>query len=669
MRLGDLTPTVDERPDGTVILRAVQPLGDYPTVLTDRLEYWARVAPDRTLLAWNRSHGQQSRTAIPDEPRTTRATRIESGTDLRSFERLTYADALEKVRCLGQALLDCHLTGPLAILSGNSVEHLLLALAAQHVGVPYAPISPAYSLVSTDFTALKHVIGLLSPGLVFVSDRTRFARALDAAVGPDVEVVHALVHGESASDDRKSVSSRRKTRSFESMLSTVPTSDVDLWHMLIAPDDVAKILFTSGSTGTPKGVINTHRMICSNQQAIVQTLPFLGDAPPVLVDWLPWHHTFGGNHNVGIVVYNGGSLYLDEGRPMPGAFDESVRNLREVAPTVYLNVPKGYEELVRAFRRDPALASTFFGRVQVLFYAAAGLSQHVADELQEIALAACGERLVFVTGLGSTETAPMAICRPWASELSSAIGLPVPGVEAKLVPVGRLRQGLRRAPPERWSAIAEASGKLEIRVRGPNVTPGYWRQDELTRDAFDDEGFYCMGDAARPVDPRDLSKGLVFDGRIKEDFKLSTGTWVSVGPLRARILTHFAPYVRDVVIAGHDRDEVGMLIVPDVDACRTLCRDFPTSAPASAVIGHSAVRNCLRALLATFAAGATGSATRSSRAIVLEEPPSLDAGEITDKGSLNQRAILDRRRTLVDDLYADQPPSHVIRLDEPAHEC
>jgi feruloyl-CoA synthase len=479
---------------------------------------------------------------------------------------------------------------------------------------------------------------------VFVSDRTRFARALDAAVGPEVDVVHA----ECASEVRQSGSSRRKMRSFESMLSTVPTSDVDLRHMVIAPDDVAKILFTSGSTGTPKGVINTHRMICSNQQAILQTLPFLGDEPPVLVDWLPWHHTFGGNHNVGIVVYNGGSLYLDEGRPMPGAFDESVRNLRQVAPTVYLNVPKGYEELVRALRRDPALASTFFGRVQVLFYAAAGLSQHVADELQEIALATCGERLVLVTGLGSTETAPMAICRPWESELSSAIGLPVPGVEAKLVPWG---------------------GKLEIRVRGPNVTPGYWRQDALTRDAFDDEGFYCMGDAARLVDPCDVSKGLVFDGRIKEDFKLSTGTWVSVGPLRARILTHFAPYVRDAVIAGHDRDEVGMLIVPDIDACRTLCPDLATLAPPSAVIGHSGVKSCLRALLATFAAGATGSATRLGRAIVLEQPPSLDAGEITDKGSLNQRAILDRRSPLVDDLYADQPPPHVIRLDGPAHEC
>ena len=361
------------------------------------------------------------------------------------------------MRCLGQALVDRGLTAdrPLAILSGNSVEHLLLALAAQHVGVPYAPISPAYSLVSTDFTALKQVIALLSPGLVFVSDRARFARALDAALAPDVEVVHA---------DSANMRSSRQTVSFESLLSTVPTSEVDRRHAAIAPDDVAKILFTSGSTGTPKGVINTHRMIRSNQQAILQTLPFLGDESPVLVDWLPWHHTFGGNHNVGIVVYNGGSLYLDEGRPMPGAFDESVRNLREVAPTVYLNVPKGYEELVRAFRTDRALASRFFGRVQVLFYAAAGLSQHVADELEEIAIETCGERLVLVTGLGSTETAPMAICRPWASEWSSAIGLPVPGVEAKLVPWGE-KLGDSRARSECDARLLAAGRSDARRVR------------------------------------------------------------------------------------------------------------------------------------------------------------------------------------------------------------
>ena len=592
-------------------------------MLTDRLAHWAREVPDRTLLAWQR---------VP----------IESETVERSFERLTYGEALEKVRCLGQALLDRELSAerPLVILSGNSVEHLLLALAAQHVGVPYAPISPAYSLVSTDFSALKHIIELLSPGLVFVSGVARFARALDATLGSDVEVVDAVAQTES-----RHVAGGRQTRSFDSLVSTTPTSAVDRRHVSISRDDIAKILFTSGSTGTPKGVVNTHRMVCSNQQMILQTLPFLGDAPPVLVDWLPWHHTFGGNHNVGIVVYNGGSLYLDEGRPMPGAFDESVRNLREVAPTLYLNVPKGYEELVRAFHQDGALAAKFFAGVQVLFYAAAGLAQNVADDLQEVAVAACGERLILVTGLGSTETAPMAICRPWASELSSAIGLPVPGVEVKLV-----------------AAIAEPGEKLEIRVRGPNVTPGYWRQDALTREAFDDEGFYCMGDAARPVDPRDLSKGLIFDGRIKEDFKLSTGTWVSVGPLRARVIAHFTPYVRDAVIAGHDRDEAGLLIVPDVDACRALCPDLAPSSPRSEVIRHASVHDRVRELLITFAAGATGSATRLRRAILLEEPPSLDAGEVTDKGSLNQRTMLCCRQSLVEDLYAELPPPHVITL-------
>jgi len=387
-------------------------------------------------------------------------------------------------------------------------------------------------------------------------------------------------------------------------------------------------------------VINTHRMLCSNQQMILQTLPCLGDEPPVLVDWLPWHHTFGGNHNIGIVLYNGGSLYLDEGRPIPGQFAESVRNLHDVSPTMYLNVPKGYDELAQALRCDRTLATKFFGRVQLLFYAAASLSQHVSDELQRLAIETCGERLVFVTGLGSTETAPMAICRPWASELASAIGLPVPGVEAKLTPSGQ---------------------KLEARVRGPNVTPGYWRQPALTAAAFDDEGFYCMGDAVRPEDPGDFSRGVLFDGRIKEDFKLSTGTWVSVGPLRAKIVLHFAPYLRDAVIAGEARSEVAMLGLPDLDACRTLCSsDLDSRATVGEVLTHPAVRDCFRDRLTTLAANATGSTSRVTRMILMEDPPSLDAGEVTDKGSLNQRAILARREALVNALYADDQPSHVL---------
>ena len=370
------------------------------------------------------------------------------------------------------------------------------------------------------------------------------------------------------------------------MLSTVPTSEVDRRHAQIAPDDVAKILFTSGSTGTPKGVINTHRMLCSNQQMILQTLPFLGDEPPVLVDWLPWNHTFGGNHNFGIVLYNGGTLYLDEGAADAGRFDESVRNLREVAPTIYFNVPRGYEVLVRALRQDRR------ARGDVLQPRAAALlcrGRAVAARRRR----AAGDRR---RGL---RRASRPRHRPRRHRDRAVRHLPAVGERAV---VGHRPAGAGR----RAQAGARAATKLEIRVRGPNVTPGYWRQDDLTRAAFDDEGFYCMGDAARPVEPGDLSKGLVFDGRIKEDFKLSTGTWVSVGPLRARVITHFAPFVQDAVIAGHDRDEVGMLIVPDVDACRALCPDLPAGAPASAVLGHAGVRGRLGALLATFAAGGTG---------------------------------------------------------------
>jgi feruloyl-CoA synthase len=602
--LGDLTPAVERRADGTILVRAARPLGAYPARFTERLGHWAREAPDRTLLA----------------------TRIDG-----PFVPLSYSAAILAVRSLGQALLARRLCAerPLAILSGNSREHLLLALAAQHVGIPFSPVSPAYSLVSSDFTTLRHVIARLSPGMVFVSDEGLFARALQAVLAPTVEVVCVS----------PTSSGGRRPTPLASLLATAPTEAVDLAHAAVGPDTVAKILFTSGSTGVPKGVINTHRMLNSNQQMILETLPLLGEEPPILVDWLPWHHTFGGNHNLGITLYNGGTLYLDEGRPMPGAFEESVRNLREIAPTTYFNVPKGYEELVKALGRDRGLAQHFFSRLRVLFYAAAALPQHVADELQRIAVDACGERVLLVTGLGATETAPMAICRPWKSPLASAIGLPVPGLEVKLVPAG---------------------GRLEVRVRGPNVTPGYWRDPELTRAAFDDEGFYGMGDSVRLVDAGDVAQGFLFEGRLKEDFKLSTGTWVHVGPLRAKVIAHFSPCVRDAVITGHDRDELGMLAIPDVEACRAVAGDLPADAPLVAIVAHPAVRAAVADRLASFAKEATGSATRVVRAILLGEALSLDAGELTDKGSINQRAVLQRRAALVQDLYADPLPEHVI---------
>ena len=597
-----------------MLVRSHGALGEYPRRATERLAYWAAAAANRPMLAWRSASG--------------------------GFDTLTYRDAFSAVQRIGQALLGRGLSAdrPIAILSGNDREHALLTLAAQHVGIPVCPISPAYSSASRDFAMLRHAMRLLTPGLVFANDSQRFEAAIAAAVSPDVEVVthrsaQARRHG---FDEMHHIQT-----GFDELVSTAATAAVAAAHAAITPDTIAKILLTSGSTALPKGVINTHRMLCSNQQMIAYVLPFLRDEPPVLVDWLPWHHTFGGNHNLGLVIHHGGTLYIDDGRPLPALFPLTVRNLREIAPTVYLNVPRGYEELVKAMRQDDQLRRNFFSRLRLLFYAAAALSQHVLDELDGLAVETCGERIFMMTGLGATETAPMAICRTWESPLAGAIGLPIPEVEAKLVPAG---------------------DKLEIRVRGPNVTPGYWRQDDLTRAAFDEEGFYRIGDAVRFVDAADVNAGFAFDGRLAEDFKLATGTWVNVGVLRAKAILHFAPCLRDFVVTGHGRNEIGVLAVPDVDACRALCPKLPASAAAGEVLAHPAVRAWVCERLTSFAATSTGTSTRITCAMLLEEPPLLDALEVTDKGSLNQRAMLTRRAALVEELYAPVPSPRVIHM-------
>jgi feruloyl-CoA synthase len=622
VRLGPRDVKVEQRPDGTFYLESPHALASYPAKLTERLEHWAAAAPERTFLAQRRTGGD--------------------------WQRVSYRETLDAVRRIGAALITRNLSPerPILILSGNSIEHALLGLAANFVGIPYAPVSPAYALLSTDFKKLKYIFDLLTPGLVFVADGNPFRRALEGAAAPDIEIVVA----------RNSIPNRRITQ-FEQLISSAGTSAVESAHQKVGPDTIAKFLFTSGSTGTPKAVINTQRMWCSNQAMILSQLAYFADEPPVIMDWAPWNHTAGGNHNFGFVLYNGGTLYIDEGKPIAGEIESTVRNLREVATNWYFTVPKGYEALLPYFRADKELCRTFFSKLKVLWFAGAALSQSVFDEMQELAFAACGERIMFLTGLGATETAPMALARTWQSENSLNVGLPVSGVELKLVPpqVGLARLAQYSSEP---GQARVPSDKLEARLRGPNITPGYWRQDELTAAAFDEEGFYRLGDALKFENPQRPESGLLFDGRVSEDFKLTTGTWVNVGALRARLLAHLEPYARDVVIAGADRDEIGALIFPNIDACRGLAKDASED-----MTEDPGVLAEFHARLDIFARSSTGSSNRVTRAIVLKHPPSLDGGEMTDKGSINQRAVLTRRADVVSELYARVPSARVLVID------
>jgi feruloyl-CoA synthase len=610
--LGPADVVVERRGDGAILMRSPHPLPAYPRMLTERLVHWAKVAPDRIFLAQRDVAG--------------------------AWRSMSYAQTLVAVRALAAALLGRGLNAqrPVAILSGNDVEHALIALAAMHVGIPYAPISVPYSLLSRDFGKLKTIIEILSPGLVFANNGTAFARAIAAAVPRDVEVAVTV-----------NPPADRATTSFAALLQAPSAAAVEVAHARVKPDQVAKILFTSGSTGRPKGVENTHRMLAANQAMIRAALAFVGEEPPVLIDWLPWNHTFGSNHNFGLVLDNGGSLYIDEGKPLPGLIEATVRNLREIAPTIYFNVPKGFEMLLSALAADGALRATFFSRLRVMFYAGAGLAQHVLNGFQELAVKTTGERILFMSSLGSTETAPAALSCNWQSERAGNIGLPLPGVTLKLIP---------------------REGKLEARLKGDNIMPGYWRAPELTADAFDEEGFYKIGDALKFADPADPAKGMLFDGRLAEDFKLATGTWVSVGPLRAAFIAHCAPVVRDVVLAGAERDEVTALIFPDVDACRGIAADLAADAPVPLVLGDPRVRAAFARKLGNFAAGNTGTSSRIVRAVLLAEPASLDLGEMTDKGSINQRAVLAHRATIVEALYADPPPPQIIVAKKPNKE-
>ena len=608
VKLGPADVVVERRDDGAILVRSPHALPAYPRMLTERLVHWSKVAPDCVFLA--------QRDAVA------------------GWRTMSYAQTLTAVRAMAAALLQRGLNAarPVAILSGNDIEHALLGLAAMHVGIPYAPISVPYSVLSQDFGKLNSIMEVLSPGLVFAANGSAFARAITAVLPRRIEVAVTV-----------NPLAGRATTTFATLLQTSATAEVDKAHARVEPDQPAKILFTSGSTGRPKGVENTHRMLCANQAMIRAALPFVGDEPPTLIDWLPWSHTFGGNHNFGLVLDNGGSLYIDEGKPLPGLIEATVRNLREIAPTIYFNVPKGFEMLLPALAADGALRETFFSRLKVLFYAGAGLAQHVLDGFQELAVNATGERILFMSSLGSTETAPAALSCNWQSERAGNIGLPLPGVALKLIP---------------------REGKLEARLKGDNIMPGYWRAPDLTAEAFDEEGFYKIGDALKFANSADPAEGMLFDGRLAEDFKLATGTWVSVGPLRAAFIAHCAPLVRDVVLAGAERDEVTALIFPDIDACRGIAPDLAADAPAPVLLGDPRVRTAFARKLDGFAAASTGTSGRIVRAALMAEPASLDIGEMTDKGSINQRAVLAHRTTAVQALYADPPPPHIIVAKE-----
>ena len=594
---GTQHPRIAAAADGSLTISSPEALGDYPARLTDRLAHWAELCPERTLAA----------------------KRDESG----AWRHLSYREALAQARAIAEALINRRLSAerPVMVLSGNDLEHLALMLGAMWAGVPYAPVSPAYSLISEDFAKLKHIFVTLTPGLVFASDGDAYRKALGAVVPDGVEIV--LAKGELGG---------RTFTPFSDLLATPATAIADRAHAATGPDSIAKLLFTSGSTRLPKGVINTQRMLCSNQQMILQSLPFLADEPPVLVDWLPWNHTFGGNHNLGIALYNGGSLYIDAGKPTPQLIGETLNNLREISPTIYFNVPMGFERIAAALESDRPLQQALFARIRAFMFAGAGLSQAVWDQLERIAERVCGERIRMLTSLGMTETAPFALFPGTAATHPSMVGLPAPGLTVKLTAAGN---------------------KLEVRYRGPSVTPGYWRADEQTRESFDGDGFFCSGDALKFVADGRPELGLQFDGRIAEDFKLSSGTFVSVGPLRTRVIAEGAPRVQDVVATAPNQDDLGILIFPNPDACRELA-GAGRQDPLPSVLASPAVREFFQQLVDRLYHSGSGSANRVVRALVLVEPASIDKGELTDKGSINQRAVLNQRAALVQALHRGQ---------------
>ena len=575
-----------------------QLLADFPVKITDKLVHWANTKPDHTFI------GRRNPTT-------------------RDWYKLSYAETVEKVKSIAQYLLNLEFTPneTVVILSENSLEHALLALASVHIGITYTSISPPYSLVSDDFGKLKHCLELMTPKVIFAQSGKVYQKAIEFAktLFPETIVV--------TSDGENGVY-------FQEIGYTKATADVDVAAAKVNADTIAKVLFTSGSTGLPKGVMNHHEMWCANLQQITQVLPFMQQQPPVFIDWLPWNHTFGSNHNFGLALYNGGTILIDDGKPTHKGIEETVQNLREISPTAYFNVPKGFEMLLPYLEKEPALRENFFKNLNILFYAGASLAQPVWNRLEELAEETIGVKIPIITGLGCTESGPSAMFANWGGAFSGLLGVPVAGMDVKLVPDG---------------------DKMEARYKAPNVTKGYWRNDEATKNAFDEDGYYKTGDAVKFLDENKPDKGLVFDGRIAEDFKLSTGTWVNVGVLKAKVISTGSPIIQDVVLAGLDEEYIGAILFLNADACRKLA-NLSSEISNKETFLHKEVGNFINNWLTEFNKTSTGSSTVIKKYVISLESPSIDLGEITDKGSLNQRAVLKHRVELVNKMYSSLTP-------------
>jgi feruloyl-CoA synthase len=598
---------VDRRQDGTIILKHRDPLDPFERCIPLYLARHAQARPDQTWLAQRR--GPQ-----------------------RAWLEVSYAQAKRMVDSLTQAILDMKLVPerPIAILSGNSIEHALLTQAGMQAGIPIVPISPAYSLMSSDHAKLRYIFDLLKPGLVMVQDGVAFAKGLQALDLSDVQVIHVDRPAEGIA-----------SRAWSEVVATPVTDAVDAALAAVGPKTVGKILLTSGSTGMPKAVINTQEMMCANVVMARMARPHGADEPTMtLLDWLPWNHTMGGNAGFHLLLAEGGTLYIDDGRPVQGMFDETLNNLREVSPTIYTNVPAGYHMLAQALENDEALARSFFRHLKLLAYGGAALPNELYVRMQKLAIKHTGYRIAFVTGWGSTETAPTATYTYWCTERAGLIGLPYPGVELKMIPAG---------------------SRYELRIRSIIVMPGYYRQPELTAAAFDEEGFYKIGDAGNFIDADDPSQGLVFSGRIAEDFKLMSGTFVHVGSLRVAAISAASPVIQDALIAGQDKPFIGLLAWLNLQGARSIAGKAEASL--DELIRDPQIRGYLRERLAMHNAQAKGSSMRIARAMLMIEPPSIDRNELTDKGYINQRAALENRQALVERLYAETPDEDVIVIE------